>query len=71
MALNLFAQDTSNETQSDALVEFKAGRMFLNEQTKLVTPEKRRGLVQLKQSPDGIVHFIWKDRVSGAIEHVC
>eukprot|EP01129_Flabellula_baltica_P014590 TRINITY_DN7020_c0_g1_i1.p1 TRINITY_DN7020_c0_g1~~TRINITY_DN7020_c0_g1_i1.p1 ORF type:complete len:320 (+),score=78.90 TRINITY_DN7020_c0_g1_i1:36-995(+) len=71
MALNIFSGTESDSTNksTDALVEFKAGRMFIDDNTNVVTAEKRRGLVQLKQSPDGLVHFMWKDRVSGAVEH--
>jgi hypothetical protein len=48
-------------------VEFKAGRMnFRDDGSKWVEPDKRKGLVQVKQSQDdNIIHFIWKDRTTG------
>jgi hypothetical protein len=66
MATNLFAPLSEN-TKKDVLVEFKAGRMnFKEDGTKTVEPDKRKGLVQIKQSADdNIIHFIWKDRTTG------
>jgi len=49
------------------LVEFKAGKMIM--EGKMVRPDKRKGLVQLRQSEDGLIHFIWKERVSGQTEN--
>jgi len=66
MATNLFAQPTGNSSTIKALVEFKAGKMTFS--NNRVTPIKRKGLVQLTQSPDSLIHFIWKDRSSGATE---
>lgn len=52
---------------SKSLVEFKAGKMSLK--GKMVTPDKRKGLVYLYQSDDSIMHFCWKERGgSDAIE---
>eukprot|EP00005_Dracoamoeba_jomungandri_P005178 CAMPEP_0174261442 /NCGR_PEP_ID=MMETSP0439-20130205/11433_1 /TAXON_ID=0 /ORGANISM="Stereomyxa ramosa, Strain Chinc5" /LENGTH=320 /DNA_ID=CAMNT_0015345917 /DNA_START=32 /DNA_END=994 /DNA_ORIENTATION=- len=42
------------------LVEFKAGKMLVR--GKMVTPDTRKGLVQLNQEADGLMHFVWKDR---------
>lgn len=52
------------------LVEFRAGKCTTAETNGLirVTPDKRRGLVQLSQSPDMLIHFTWKDRTTGIIE---
>jgi 26S proteasome regulatory subunit N13 len=51
------------------LVEFKAGRLFKDSNTKWVRPDKRKGQVQLKQSgEDGLIHFVWKDRSTGIVE---
>jgi len=69
MATNLFAPQASAAQQKDVLVEFKAGRMFKDSNTKWVRPDKRKGQVQLKQSgEDGLIHFVWKDRSTGIVE---
>jgi len=65
MALNLFA--AAAEKQKDHLVEFRAGRMNMDPNTKIVRADKRKGLIQLK-SEDGLIHFIWKDRSTNQIE---
>jgi hypothetical protein len=39
---------------------------FRDDGSKWVEADKRKGLVQVKQSPeDNIIHFIWKDRTTG------
>ena len=48
------------------IVEFRAGKM--NMVRKMVHPDTRKGLVYLTQSEDGLVHFCWKDRVTGDVE---
>jgi len=48
------------------LVEFKAGKCSVSGKT--ITPEKRKGTVQLIQGSDALMHFQWKDRTTGAIE---
>lgn len=71
MATNLFAPLPSQGSGGGAvkpLVEFKAGKMTYNSGTHKVTPDKRKGLVQLTQAGDGLIHFIWKDRTSGVAE---
>jgi len=35
---------------------------------KMVEPDKRKGLVQLRQSDDGLMHFVWKERPAGRPE---
>jgi len=50
------------------LVEFRAGKMTYTESTKKVTPDKRKGFVQLTQTPDSLIHFIWKDRTTGGVD---
>jgi len=65
MALNLFA--AAAEIKKDSLVEFRAGRMNMDPNTKTVRADKRKGLVQLKQE-DGLIHFVWKDRSTNQIE---
>jgi hypothetical protein len=73
MATNLFAMPgtvggAAGSTQKP-LVEFRAGKMNFDDSTKNVTPDRRKGLIQLTQSPDGLIHFIWKDRTSGIAEN--
>eukprot|EP01127_Copromyxa_protea_P004662 TRINITY_DN14493_c0_g1_i1.p1 TRINITY_DN14493_c0_g1~~TRINITY_DN14493_c0_g1_i1.p1 ORF type:complete len:358 (+),score=108.33 TRINITY_DN14493_c0_g1_i1:36-1076(+) len=67
MALNLFAP--LSEQKKDSLIEFKAGKLNKDPNSKWVRPDKRKGLIQLRQKDDQILHFIWKDRVTGAEEH--
>src|SRR4051812_35800215 len=69
--------------QLHPFLEFRAGRMTLGADNTL-SADPRRGQVLLLQnvgcpSPrvltppqpsDGLVHFMWKDRTSGAIEEV-
>lgn len=53
-------------TGSRALVEFRAGKMTLDARTKLVTADKRKGLIQVEQGEDDhLMHFKWKDRSNG------
>jgi 26S proteasome regulatory subunit N13 len=51
---------------SKSLVEFRAGKMSLKD--KMVTPDKRKGLIYIYQSDDSLMHFCWKDRTTDAIE---
>lgn len=60
--------NTASRSQSKNLVEFRAGKMTLK--GKMVYPDKRKGLLYLYQSDDGLIHFCWKDRQSGATEDV-
>ncbi|KAJ6241664.1 cell membrane glycoprotein [Anaeramoeba flamelloides] len=53
------------QTNSNVLVSFRAGKM--NKSGNLVSPDKRKGMVQVVKSPEGIVQFQWKDRVKGDI----
>merc|ERR1719394_768649 len=34
----------------------------------LVTADKRKGLIQVEQGDDDLMHFKWKDRSSGTVE---
>eukprot|EP00027_Filamoeba_sp_ATCC50430_P009066 CAMPEP_0168559748 /NCGR_PEP_ID=MMETSP0413-20121227/10692_1 /TAXON_ID=136452 /ORGANISM="Filamoeba nolandi, Strain NC-AS-23-1" /LENGTH=336 /DNA_ID=CAMNT_0008591003 /DNA_START=34 /DNA_END=1041 /DNA_ORIENTATION=- len=62
MATNLFG----NVPQNKVLVEFRAGKMTLS--GNLLTPDKRKGTVQLLQTPDGLINFVWRDRTTNAVE---
>lgn len=50
------------------LLEFKAGKMSL--EGKMVYPDKRKGMAFIYQTDDSLVHFCWKDRLSGIVEVV-
>jgi len=67
MATNLFAMPSGGTGGVKPLVEFKAGKMSFGANSK-VTPDKRKGLLQLLQTPDSLLHFIWKDRTTGTTE---
>jgi 26S proteasome regulatory subunit N13 len=63
----LFGGSTPRST-SKSLVEFRAGKMTLNAGTKMVSPDKRKGLVSVYQSDDQLMHLTWKDRGTGTLE---
>jgi len=52
-------------------VEFRAGKMKLEESSSMVIPDKRKGLVFMKLDSYGLLHFYWKDRQHGRLEDVC
>jgi hypothetical protein len=57
---------TTRTQQSNNLVEFRAGKMFMR--GTMVHPDKRKGLIYVHQSDDSLMHFCWKDRTSGTVE---
>eukprot|EP01118_Nematostelium_gracile_P004637 TRINITY_DN1548_c0_g1_i1.p1 TRINITY_DN1548_c0_g1~~TRINITY_DN1548_c0_g1_i1.p1 ORF type:complete len:335 (+),score=113.17 TRINITY_DN1548_c0_g1_i1:160-1164(+) len=73
MAQNLFAMPGAVGGSSGGgggnkpLVEFRAGKMTYNDTTKKVTPDKRKGQIQLNQGMDGLMRFQWKDRTNGQV----
>eukprot|EP01128_Nolandella_sp_AFSM9_P009490 TRINITY_DN608_c0_g2_i1.p1 TRINITY_DN608_c0_g2~~TRINITY_DN608_c0_g2_i1.p1 ORF type:complete len:362 (+),score=127.85 TRINITY_DN608_c0_g2_i1:22-1086(+) len=66
MAFNIFAQ---GEQKTDNLLQVKAGQMTMDATTKTVSASKRKGLIILKKGNDDLLHFMWKDRVTGQLEH--
>jgi len=67
----LFCKSEENPTQSTLskpLIEFRAGKMNMASGSKLVVPDERKGMVQIRKSEDRLVHFIWKDRTNNKIE---
>jgi len=58
--------NAAGAASSKNLVEFRAGKMKLRGTT--VTADKRKGLVYVYQSDDSLMHFCWKDRISGLLE---
>ncbi|XP_043797697.1 proteasomal ubiquitin receptor ADRM1-A isoform X1 [Apis laboriosa] len=61
----LFGNNASRSTPKN-LVEFKAGKMTMK--GKMVYPDIRKGQLYVYQSDDSLMHFCWKDRVSGYVE---
>ncbi|KAI8585189.1 proteasome complex subunit Rpn13 ubiquitin receptor-domain-containing protein [Geranomyces variabilis] len=57
---------SSSQQQPQNLVQFRAGKCSRSGTT--VTPEARKGLLYMNQGEDGLLHFFWKDRRTGAIE---
>ncbi|KAG5513371.1 hypothetical protein PMAC_001434 [Pneumocystis sp. 'macacae'] len=49
------------------IVSFKAGKM-VREKGSLVKADTRKGMVFMKVGNDDLVHFCWKDRVTGVVE---
>jgi len=50
------------------LLEFRAGKMTMK--GKMVTADKRKGLLYINQAEDGLMHFCWKERTKPATEDV-
>ena len=63
----LFGQSGDGRREPKSLVEFRAGKMRLN--NRVITADVRKGLVYMKME-DGLLHFCWKDRKSGKVEDV-
>ena len=55
---------------AEILLAFKAGRAFRREGTNIVEPSPTKGAIYLTNGEDGLLHFIWKNRVTNAIEEV-
>jgi len=62
----LFGNGRGGAPASKALVEFRAGKMTVS--GSLVSPDKRKGMIQIEQGDDDLMHFKWKDRTSGTVE---
>jgi len=64
----LFGGGRGGAAPSKALVEFRAGKMTTATGSNLVSPDRRKGLIQIEQGDDQLMHFKWKDRGTGVIE---
>jgi len=64
----LFGGGRGSAAQSKAVVEFRAGKMTTQTGSNLVSPDKRKGLIQIEQGEDQLMHFKWKDRGTGVVE---
>lgn len=58
-------------SNAEILLAFKAGRAFRQEGTNAVEPSPTKGAIYLTNGDDGLLHFIWKNRVTNDIEEVC
>ncbi|XP_021744486.1 26S proteasome regulatory subunit RPN13-like [Chenopodium quinoa] len=59
------SEHASQEVQ-DVMLEFRAGKMLF--EGKRVTPDSRKGRVRIARGEEGLVHFMWLDRVQNVIE---
>lgn len=55
---------------ADILLAFKAGRAFRREGTNMVDPVPVKGAIMITNGEDGLLHFIWKNRVTNDVEEV-
>lgn len=62
----LFGSSSQRQGGKKNLLEFKAGKMYL--QGKMCHADKRKGLVFIHQTDDSLMHFCWKDRSTGKVE---
>ena len=61
----MFAQQADKK---DGLVSFRAGMLFLDDQTRMVTADKKRGKVKCVKDESGLLHFQWLNRISNQKE---
>jgi len=54
----------------EILLAFKAGRAFRREGTNFVEPSPVKGAIYITNGEDGLLHFVWRDRVTNNIEEV-
>eukprot|EP01083_Nonionella_stella_P151716 485284_1 len=54
--------------KDDGLVNFRAGRLFLDQQTRMVNSDKKRGKIRLLKDEQGLVKFQWFNRISNQKE---
>lgn len=61
---SLFPQEADPAAGADGAphVAFKAGRMNYNSETGSVTPDERRGMLQVVTGPDLLTHLQWRTR---------
>jgi len=53
---------------AEILLAFKAGRAFRREDSNVVEPSPTKGAVYLTNGDDGLLHFIWRNRITNTIE---
>lgn len=52
------------------ILAFKAGRAFRREGTNTVEPNADKGAIVIERGEDGLLHFMWKSRVTEETEEV-
>ncbi|KAG2009862.1 hypothetical protein CC2G_012739 [Coprinopsis cinerea AmutBmut pab1-1] len=52
---------------AETLLAFKAGRAFRREGTKFVDADATKGAIILSNGEDGLLHFIWKNRITNEV----
>ena len=62
--MSIFAQPPAGARSG--LFEMQCGKATLAGTT--VTADPRKGLLSLKKSEDGLMHLVWKDRATNAVE---
>merc|ERR1712228_953256 len=55
-------------TKDPGLLSFRAGRLFMDETTKIVTADKKRGKIKLLKDEQGLLKFQWWNRISNQKE---
>lgn len=63
--------DIMSIPNAEILLAFKAGRAFRREDSNVVEPSPTKGAIYLANGDDGLLHFIWRNRITNAIEEVC
>eukprot|EP00484_Ammonia_sp_Unknown_P021058 CAMPEP_0197036248 /NCGR_PEP_ID=MMETSP1384-20130603/13817_1 /TAXON_ID=29189 /ORGANISM="Ammonia sp." /LENGTH=376 /DNA_ID=CAMNT_0042466409 /DNA_START=29 /DNA_END=1159 /DNA_ORIENTATION=+ len=58
----------ANADKDEGLVSFRAGRLFLDSSTKMVTADTKRGKIKLVKDETGILKFQWYNRISNQKE---
>ncbi|KAJ7601011.1 adhesion regulating molecule [Mycena floridula] len=53
---------------AETLLAFKAGRAFRRGDTNTVEPSATKGAILLTNGDDGLLHFMWKNRVTNDVE---
>jgi hypothetical protein len=52
------------------ILAFKAGRALRRDGTNFVDPKPEKGAIILYDGEDDLLHFVWKDRTTGAVGEV-
>ncbi|KAI9465431.1 adhesion regulating molecule [Lactarius psammicola] len=55
-------------TERSTILAFKAGRAFRREGTNIVEPSADKGAIVIERGEDGLLHFMWKSRVTEETE---